>query len=55
LTAASLAMALERAANLRFDGERLRCHAEQFSRERHISAMKAIIDDTMAAPAGARW
>jgi glycosyltransferase involved in cell wall biosynthesis len=54
-TAASLAAALERAAALRPDAERLRRHAEQFSRERHSQQMRTIIDETMAAPAGTRW
>jgi glycosyltransferase involved in cell wall biosynthesis len=54
-TAASLAGALERVAALRIDADRLRAHADQFSRERHMQQMRAVIDDTMAAPAGARW
>jgi glycosyltransferase involved in cell wall biosynthesis len=55
LTAASLSEALERAAGMTFDSSRLRDHAEQFSRERHINGLKAVIDETLAAPTGARW
>ena len=54
-TAASLAGALERAAAMRVDEARLRTHAAQFSRERHIQQLRAVIDETIAAPAGTRW
>lgn len=50
-----LAAALERVARARFDRGRLRAHAERFSRERHIHQMRDVIDETVAAPAGARW
>ena len=51
----ALSAALDRVAQLRVDGERVRAHAEQFSRERHIMHMRQTIDETIAAPAGARW
>ena len=54
-TAASLGAALERAAVTTFDRDRLRRHAEQFSRERHVSELKTVIDDMLASPVGARW
>jgi glycosyltransferase involved in cell wall biosynthesis len=54
-TPASLASALERVAAMRVDSERLRQQAERFSRERHVQQMRALIDDTVAAPAGTRW
>ena len=54
-TGASLSSALERVARLRFDGAAIRQHAEQFSRERHLEQMRALIDDTIMAPAGSRW
>jgi glycosyltransferase involved in cell wall biosynthesis len=54
-TAESLGTALERAAAMTFDPERLRGHAEQFSTERHVRQMKIVIDETTAAPVGARW
>jgi glycosyltransferase involved in cell wall biosynthesis len=54
-TAASLADALERVSRLTVDPARLRRHAEAFSRERHAERMRAVIDETMAAPPGARW
>lgn len=51
----SLAAALERVARQRFDSERIRAHAQRFSRERHVQQMRAVIDETVAAPAGTRW
>ncbi|MNC89239.1 D-inositol-3-phosphate glycosyltransferase [compost metagenome] len=54
-TAAALAAALERVAAMRFDTARLRASAERFSRQRHAAAMRALIDETAAAPAGTRW
>jgi glycosyltransferase involved in cell wall biosynthesis len=53
--AASLAAALERVAALRVDETRLQTHAAQFSRERHRQQLRAVIDETIAAPAGTRW
>jgi glycosyltransferase involved in cell wall biosynthesis len=55
LTVASLADALARVSRLCFDARRLQEHAQQFSRERHVKGIRAIIDETMAAPAGTRW
>ena len=54
-TVESLAAALVRIATMPFDAGRMRAHAEQFSRDRHRHAMQAIINETMAAPAGAQW
>jgi glycosyltransferase involved in cell wall biosynthesis len=51
----SLAAALERVAAGRFDPVRIRTHAERFSRERHVEQMRAVIEETIAAPAGTRW
>jgi hypothetical protein len=50
-----MARALEQVAAMRFDHARLRSHAERFSRERHAERMQAVIDETLAAPAGATW
>jgi glycosyltransferase involved in cell wall biosynthesis len=55
LSAESLGAALDRAAATTFDPERLRRHAEQFSKERHVDGMTAVIGEMTAAPAGARW
>jgi glycosyltransferase involved in cell wall biosynthesis len=55
LTPDSLSRALERVASLRIDGGRLRSHAEQFSRVRHLERMRETIDETMTAAAGTRW
>jgi hypothetical protein len=40
-----------------FDPARIRAHAEQFSRDRFMTAMAAEIDALVEAPAGevARW
>jgi glycosyltransferase involved in cell wall biosynthesis len=54
-TSASLAEALQRVARLHVDPERLRMHAEQFSRQQHMQRMQDVIDETLAAPAGTRW
>ena len=54
-TAESLADALQRARAIAFDREALHRHAEQFSYPRHVEGIRAIIDDTLAAPAGTRW
>jgi len=50
-----LAPALTRVAAMAFDRSRLRQHAEQFSRERHIAAMRQAIDEVLSAPAGTTW
>ena len=52
---ASLAAALDRVARLRFDSTRISQHAQRFSHDRHVRRMREVIDDTIAAPAGARW
>jgi glycosyltransferase involved in cell wall biosynthesis len=54
-TVEALTAALGRVARLDFDGARIRAHAGRFSRARHETAMRAVIDETIAAPAGARW
>jgi glycosyltransferase involved in cell wall biosynthesis len=54
-TAASLAAALARVQACTFDRARLRRHAEQFSRAHHADALRRVIDETLAAPAGTRW
>jgi glycosyltransferase involved in cell wall biosynthesis len=51
----SLSAALERVAAIQFDPQRIRQAAERFSRERHVQQMRNVIDETMSAPAGARW
>jgi len=54
-TGAALAAALERAAAMPVNRDRVRQHAEQFSRERHVAAMRTVIDDVISAPTGTRW
>ena len=51
----ALASALARVARLRFDQSAVRASAGRFSRERHLQRMREVIDETIAAPGGARW
>jgi glycosyltransferase involved in cell wall biosynthesis len=55
LSVESLAAALDRARGMQFNRSLLRLHAERFSHERYVAEMRAVIDETMAAPAGTRW
>jgi glycosyltransferase involved in cell wall biosynthesis len=54
-TPASLAAAIQRLDNQTFSAVRIRDHAEAFSRQRHIDALKAIVDATVAQAPGTRW
>jgi glycosyltransferase involved in cell wall biosynthesis len=54
-TADALAAAIERMRTIRFDPVRIRSHALQFSRERHLEQMRALLAETLAAPLGTRW
>jgi glycosyltransferase involved in cell wall biosynthesis len=54
-TVEAFAAGLERVARTQFDAARIRANAERFSRERHLEQMKAVIEETLAAPAGHRW
>jgi glycosyltransferase involved in cell wall biosynthesis len=51
----SLAAALDRVSRLRFDPAAVAQTAARFSRERHLEHMRAVIDETVAAPAGTQW
>jgi glycosyltransferase involved in cell wall biosynthesis len=51
----ALAAALERVARLRFDPAAIARTAGRFSRERYLEQMRAVIDETIAAPVGTRW
>jgi glycosyltransferase involved in cell wall biosynthesis len=54
-TPESLAGAIERLNGHAFPPERLRAHAETFSRQRHLDALKAVVDTTVAETPGTRW
>jgi glycosyltransferase involved in cell wall biosynthesis len=54
-TVDSLTAALARVSTMPVDRAAIRLQAERFGRDRHIAAMRTIIDDTMAAPPGSRW
>jgi glycosyltransferase involved in cell wall biosynthesis len=54
-TVESLAEGLARAAKIQWDSPRIRLHAERFSRTRFVNEIQHIVDDTLSAPAGARW
>jgi len=51
----SLAAGLTRAASIAWDAGRIRRHAERFSRSRFVNEIQHIVEDTLSAPAGARW
>jgi len=54
-TAASLADTLRAALRWNFDAVHIRDHAETFSRDQHAERLRAVIDDTLASPAGRQW
>lgn len=54
-TVESLAASLKRALATTWDAERIRAHAERFSRTRFVSEVQHIVEDTLNAPAGSRW
>jgi glycosyltransferase involved in cell wall biosynthesis len=54
-TVDSLTRALNQTATLAFDSERIRRHALQFSRARHLERMRSVIEDTLGASADTRW
>ena len=54
-TAESLAETLRAALRWDFDESRIRDHAEGFSRAHHAEHLRAVIDDTLAGPAGRQW
>jgi glycosyltransferase involved in cell wall biosynthesis len=54
-TPGSLAGAITRLDSHRFEVARLRAHAEAFSQQRHLDALKAVVDSTVAEAPGTRW
>jgi glycosyltransferase involved in cell wall biosynthesis len=54
-TVESLADGMTRAAATRWDGDRIRRHAEQFSRGRFVRDIERVVEETLSAPAGRRW
>ena len=50
-----LAAALQRVTALPVDRDRMRQHAERFSRDRHVAAMGHAIDEVVSASPGTRW
>jgi len=54
-TVESLAEGLRRAGGVQWDSATIRRQAERFSRARFVSEIQHIVDDTLRAPAGARW
>jgi glycosyltransferase involved in cell wall biosynthesis len=54
-TVAALTAALQRVTATRFDAGRLQRHADAFSRPRYLDRMRAVIDETVAAPVGTAW
>jgi glycosyltransferase involved in cell wall biosynthesis len=54
-TVDSLAAGLQRAAATAWDSQRIRRHAERFSRARFVSDIERVVDETLSAPIGQRW
>ena len=54
-TVESLSEGMTRAAATRWDADRIRRHAERFSRERFVRDIERVVDETLSAPAGQRW
>ena len=54
-TVESLSDALTRAVHATWDAAAIRRHAERFSRQRFVSEIQHVVDDTLRAPAGQRW
>ena len=55
LSVEALAAALGRAAATTWQPDRIRAHAEKFSRQRFMREIEQIVDETLSAPAGQRW
>jgi glycosyltransferase involved in cell wall biosynthesis len=51
----ALADGMRQAAAATWDAERIRQHADRFSRDRFAAEVMHVIDETMAAPPGHRW
>jgi len=51
----TLAAGLRRAAASAWAPDRIRRHAERFSRARFVDEIRRVVDDTMAGPVGHRW
>jgi glycosyltransferase involved in cell wall biosynthesis len=54
-TVEALALGLRRAADTAWDSARIRAGAERFSRERFITEMERVVNETMSAPVGQQW
>jgi glycosyltransferase involved in cell wall biosynthesis len=54
-TPEALAGAIARLDTQAFSAARIREHAEAFSRQRHLDALKAVVDATVAEAPGTRW
>ena len=54
-TVESLSDGMTRAAAMQWDSDRIRRHAEQFSRRRFVRDIERVVEETLSAPAGQRW
>jgi glycosyltransferase involved in cell wall biosynthesis len=52
---AALADGIRRLLDTRFDADHIRAHAVRFGRDRFLTEIKGVIDETLAAPGDARW
>ena len=54
-TVESLSDGMKRAAATPWDSDRIRRHAERFSRRRFVRDIERVVEETLSAPAGQRW
>ena len=54
-TVESLGAGLKRAAATRWNSDRIRRHAEQFSRQRFVGDIERVVEETLSAPPSQRW
>ena len=54
-TVQSLSEGLKRAAATQWHADRIRRHAERFSRQRFVRDIERVVEETMTAPADQRW
>jgi hypothetical protein len=54
-SSAALADGIRRLLDTRFDADHIRAHAVRFGRDRFLTEIKGVIDETLAAPGDARW
>jgi glycosyltransferase involved in cell wall biosynthesis len=54
-TVESLSAGMQRAAAMPWEPDRIRRHAERFSRARFVRDVERVVEETLSLPAGRRW